>query len=204
MRSRATSAGKRRARSRSTRSPISRRDAGEFSRTLSTTKQSGSQLAGSVSVGDYWRPDRTLQVQYGIRVDANRFLSTPATNPALDAAFGLRTDRLPNRVYLSPRIGLQWSYGKSHAGRVRAGFCASAARSHPRGYWGLSERRAIVVHRVSDECDRIADVDAVDLLRRRRGTVPALGIVSDRCGARFRRRAPTAPRARSTRPRPRM
>ena len=84
-----------------------------FTRTLSTTKQSGRQIAGSIAVGDYWRPTPELQVQYGARVDANRFLTAPPFNPALSDALDVRNDRLPNDVYLSPRVGLQWTYGKS-------------------------------------------------------------------------------------------
>jgi hypothetical protein len=84
-----------------------------FTRTLSTTKQSGHQIAGSIALGDYWRPTPEVQVQYGARVDANRFLTSPPFNPALRDALGVRNDRLPDDVYLSPRIGLQWIYGKS-------------------------------------------------------------------------------------------
>jgi hypothetical protein len=84
-----------------------------FTRTLSTTRQSGSQLAASTSFGDYWRLAPTVQVQYGARVDGNRFLTTPAFNPALQAAFGVDNDRLPSRAYVSPRVGVQWAYGKS-------------------------------------------------------------------------------------------
>jgi len=84
-----------------------------FTRTLSTTRQSGRQLAGSISLGDYWRPVPTVQLQYGMRLDGNRFLTKPARNSAVNAAFSLRNDKLPNDIYLSPRIGLQWAYGKS-------------------------------------------------------------------------------------------
>jgi hypothetical protein len=84
-----------------------------FARTLSTTAQSGRQLTGSMSLGDYWRPAPTVQVQYGARVDANRFLTPPAFNPVLLTTFGLRNDVLPSRAYVSPRIGVQWAYGKS-------------------------------------------------------------------------------------------
>jgi hypothetical protein len=84
-----------------------------FARTLSTTKQSGRQIAASIALGDYWRPTTTLQVQYGARVDANRFLTSPPFDAALHDALGVRNDRLPDDVYFSPRIGLQWTYGKS-------------------------------------------------------------------------------------------
>jgi hypothetical protein len=84
-----------------------------FTRTLSSAQQSGRQIAGSMSLGDYWRPTETIQVQYGARVDMNRFLTTPAFNPALQTALGIRNDALPNDVYVSPRVGLQWAYGKA-------------------------------------------------------------------------------------------
>ncbi len=84
-----------------------------FSRTLTKNTKSGSQLTGAASLGDYWRPSPSLQVQYGVRVDANRFLSTPAFNQAVRDAFGVGNDVVPNRAYVSPRLGLQWYYGKS-------------------------------------------------------------------------------------------
>ena len=84
-----------------------------FTRTLATTKQRGSQLAGAVAIGDYWRPVPDVQVQYGIRVDGNRFLSTPTLNPSVAATFAMPNDALPSRAYASPRIGMQWAYGKS-------------------------------------------------------------------------------------------
>lgn len=84
-----------------------------FTRTLSKNTQSGNQLAGGASLGDYWRPSPNLQVQYGVRVDANRFLSAPARNQSLFDTLGVRNDVVPNRAYVSPRIGLQWYYGSS-------------------------------------------------------------------------------------------
>ena len=87
--------------------------AASFNRTLSTNTRSGRQLTATASFGDYWRPAAGVQVQYGVRVDANRFLSTPALNEAVRDALGLRNDAVPDRAYLSPRVGVQWFYGKS-------------------------------------------------------------------------------------------
>ena len=84
-----------------------------FTRTLSAAEQSGRQIIGALSVSDYWRPSPGLQVQYGVRADANRFVTTPVLNDALLSLLGVRNDRLPSRVYLSPRIGMQWAYGQS-------------------------------------------------------------------------------------------
>lgn len=85
--------------------------ASSFTRTLSAPSQSGAQVLGSLSLGDYWRPSTGLQLQYGGRVDANRFLRSPAYNAAVLDATGLRNDVVPNDVYFSPRIGMQWYYG---------------------------------------------------------------------------------------------
>ena len=87
--------------------------ASSFTRTLAKNTRTGSQVAGAASLGDYWRPSPNVQVQYGVRVDANRFLSDPAFNQAVTDAFGLRNDAVPNRAYLSPRLGVQWYYGDS-------------------------------------------------------------------------------------------
>jgi hypothetical protein len=86
--------------------------AASFTRTLSDRRQSTSQVTASASLGDYWRPAFAVQVQYGVRVDANRFLSVPEFNQDVLAAFGRRNDHTPNDVYVSPRLGLQWTYGK--------------------------------------------------------------------------------------------
>ncbi|HTI64833.1 MAG TPA: carboxypeptidase-like regulatory domain-containing protein [Gemmatimonadaceae bacterium] len=84
-----------------------------FTRTLTSTTQSGGQVVGAVALGDYWRPAPGVQLQYGVRVDGNRFSVRPAPNSAVSAAFGVPNDHLPRRVYVSPRIGVQWAYGQS-------------------------------------------------------------------------------------------
>ncbi len=84
-----------------------------FTRTTVPAAQSGAQLVGALSIGDYWRPTENLQVQYGVRADANRFLARPATNRAVSDAFGISNTFVPSEVALSPRIGMQWYYGKA-------------------------------------------------------------------------------------------
>jgi hypothetical protein len=95
-----------------------------FTRTLSPARQSGAQLVGALAVGDYWRPTPDVQVQYGVRIDGNRFLGFPTSNPAVRAAFGVANDELPSRAYLSPRVGVQWAYGQS----PQVGYAPGAAR----------------------------------------------------------------------------
>jgi hypothetical protein len=82
-----------------------------FTRTLSNAEQRGSQLTGSMALGDYWRPTPGFQLQYGVRVDGNHFLTTPDANAQLLSQFGLKNERLPSRAYVSPRVGMQWFYG---------------------------------------------------------------------------------------------
>lgn len=82
-----------------------------FSRTLPPRNRSGSMMTGAISLGDSYRKSNTFQVQYGVRVDGNAFDGHPDRNPQVEQLFGLRNDKVPNRVYVSPRVGFSWSYG---------------------------------------------------------------------------------------------
>jgi hypothetical protein len=82
-----------------------------YSRALQPRVQSASQLVGAVSLGDSYRRNNDLQIQYGVRLDANHFSATPLFNSELQRAFGERNDRTPNRLYASPRVGFSWNYG---------------------------------------------------------------------------------------------
>lgn len=84
-----------------------------FTRTLTSTTQSGGQVVGALSLGDYWRPTPDVQVQYGVRADGNRFSALPTVNPEVQSTFGVPNDRLPSDAYVSPRMGVQWAYGRS-------------------------------------------------------------------------------------------
>jgi hypothetical protein len=82
-----------------------------FTRQLSPRTSGTSQLVGALSLGDAWRTTNDLQIQYGVRLDGNRFMSDPVLNPDVENIFGVRNDRAPNRAYLSPRVGFSWTYG---------------------------------------------------------------------------------------------
>ena len=84
-----------------------------FTRSLLPRTQSGSQSAVAVSLGDTYRRTDNLQIQYGLRVDANHFSSSPAYNAAVQQLFGVRNDAAPNDIYASPRVGFSWTYGKA-------------------------------------------------------------------------------------------
>jgi hypothetical protein len=83
----------------------------EFSRQLTATRRQGDMLRGWVSLGDSWRRTRTLQFQYGLRLEWNRFGTRPERNPRLEQVLGIRNDFVPNEISLSPRLGFSWTYG---------------------------------------------------------------------------------------------
>lgn len=107
-----------------------------FTRLLSPRERNVSQLVGALSLGDSYRRTPNFQLQYGLRLDGNHFQNEPTLNPDVEAAFGARNDRVPNRVYLSPRVGFSWTYGT--AAQI-AGFegAARGPRSVVRGGIGV-------------------------------------------------------------------
>jgi hypothetical protein len=84
-----------------------------FTRQLSPRTRSESEYVGALSLGDSYRANSNLQIQYGVRLDGNRFTSEPTLNPALEQQFGISNDNVPNRFYLSPRVGFSWTYGQA-------------------------------------------------------------------------------------------
>lgn len=96
-----------------------------FSRLLGIRNRESKQMIGALSLGDAWRPTNDLQVQYGIRMDGNRYLNGPNENLDVTAAFGKNNTDVPSRIYFSPRVGFSWTYGTSQQlalvpGMVRA------------------------------------------------------------------------------------
>ncbi len=87
---------------------LERNEPASFSRTLASPALTGRVWNGFASIADLWRASPTLQLLYGLRFEANRYLDAPAFNPAVESEFGFRTDRAPNTVAVSPRIGFTW------------------------------------------------------------------------------------------------
>lgn len=83
-----------------------------FTRLLSPRTRTGSQIVGAMSLGDAWRPVNDLQIQYGVRVDGNHYNMGPETNPDVLAKFELDNAQVPNRFYVSPRLGFSWTVGQ--------------------------------------------------------------------------------------------
>jgi len=87
----------------------------QFSRQLTRRERDAGALTAGLSLGDSWRKSSRFQLQYGVRLDANRFLDQPNENPQLETAFNVRNDHVPNQVYVSPRVGFSWGYGQASA-----------------------------------------------------------------------------------------
>lgn len=99
-----------------------------FSRSLSPRARDVSQLTGALSLGDSYRRTDRLQLTYGVRLDGTQYLSTPTFNSEVESLFGVKNDRLPSKLYVSPRIGFSWSYGT--AAQIASFF---GAQRNPRG-----------------------------------------------------------------------
>lgn len=94
-----------------------------FSRTLFSHPNRISETTFAVALGDAYKKTSTLQIQYGVRLDANIPANTPAFNEDVYSAFGSRNDYAPHRLYLSPRVGFAWTYGATtvSGGSIRGG-----------------------------------------------------------------------------------
>jgi hypothetical protein len=85
--------------------------ASSFSRVFVAQRAAASAMAGSLSIGDDWRPGPRSQILYGVRIDGNRFGDRPPYNPDIDARFHLRTDFVPRVIDVSPRVGFFRAFG---------------------------------------------------------------------------------------------
>lgn len=79
-----------------------------FTRTLSSTDRSAQTENGALYLGDMWRATPSLELSLGARLEGSRHPGAPAYNAAVDSAFGVRTDRFPSEVHLSPRVGFTY------------------------------------------------------------------------------------------------
>jgi hypothetical protein len=86
--------------------------AASYTRQLSPHVRNGAETVGAFSVGDSWRKNNDLQIQYGLRLDANKFNAGPTENPAIERLFGTSNSNAPNHAYVSPRLGFSWQYGE--------------------------------------------------------------------------------------------
>ncbi len=123
-----------------------------FSRSLGDSERSGGEWNGFLSISDRWRPWPKVRVMAGVRMEGNRFSRAPLRNAAIEQVFGVRNDRVPNGVHVSPRLGFTWvrtgmfrhqttnmgSYGMNPASFIRGGIGEFRAFTSPQLLSGAS------------------------------------------------------------------
>lgn len=93
-----------------------------YTRALAVPAGSAQVWNAFVSAGDEWRVSPALQLLYGVRVEGNAYTTRPAYNAALDRTLGVRTDRVPDRFAVSPRLGFTWRRTASEDGYTMGRF----------------------------------------------------------------------------------
>lgn len=83
----------------------------QFTRSFAPAQRTGGAVTGAVYFGDIWRPNRAFQLTVGARAEGSGIDGQPAYNPDINAKFGLRTDRIPSDMRVSPRIGFTLTLG---------------------------------------------------------------------------------------------
>ncbi|HEY0996639.1 MAG TPA: TonB-dependent receptor, partial [Gemmatimonadaceae bacterium] len=96
-----------------------------FTRTLTAHRRTSGSYTAAVAINDSYRRSQDVQFQYGVRVDRGGTTTRPPLNPALAASFGVRNDRVPAPLAISPRLGFSWTVGRldqieSYFGESRA------------------------------------------------------------------------------------
>ena len=85
-----------------------------FTRTVGAPSINTGTWNGFASIGDLWRASQSLQVAYGVRLDADATMRGPAFDAAVDSVFGVRTDRGVSSWAVSPRLGFTYSTAAPH------------------------------------------------------------------------------------------
>jgi hypothetical protein len=80
-----------------------------YSRTLNISDRSGGEWLGAAALGTTYNTPKFI-LTGGARVDANAFTGVPDRNAALEQTFGIRNDRGPASIAVSPRVGFTWYY----------------------------------------------------------------------------------------------
>lgn len=91
-----------------------------FTRTLAPLDHAGTSWNEALYLGDTWRASARLQLTYGARLEAAQFRGAPTYNRTLDSLFGVRTDRIPRELHVSPRIGFTWTLATESEGAGQA------------------------------------------------------------------------------------
>ncbi len=85
---------------------------------------------GGVFAQGEFRVRPNLNLTAGLRADMTAFLTGANANPAVEAAFGKRTDLTPRDIALQPRAQLTWTPGETGTNLVRIGSGYFTAQPH--------------------------------------------------------------------------
>lgn len=102
-----------------------------YTRTLDAPAAANNSLQGSLSLADVFNHSKTWQLQYGVRLDWAHAGTRPIYNLAVDSAFGVRTDRVPHDIGLSPRFGFSWNSWGDRDMSARIADAAAHGRATP-------------------------------------------------------------------------
>ncbi len=82
-----------------------------YTRTLSRNIQSGGQYLEGLALSDSYKASSTVQIQFGVRADANQFVNEATANPLVQQLYGTANNYQPDHIFVSPRVGFSWAYG---------------------------------------------------------------------------------------------
>lgn len=90
-----------------------------YERALTVRETEMGRLDAGLYLGDTWRVSQPLEITLGLRWDYSRLDQRPAYNPAVEAAFGRRTDVRTAAAGFSPRVGFNYRLNQ-HGERPRS------------------------------------------------------------------------------------
>ncbi|HEV8410361.1 MAG TPA: Plug domain-containing protein, partial [Gemmatimonadaceae bacterium] len=82
-----------------------------YTRTLSPIRVSGGQYIEGLALMDSYKAGSTVQIQYGVRADANQYVNEANANPLVQQLYGTPNNYQPEHIFVSPRVGFSWAYG---------------------------------------------------------------------------------------------
>jgi hypothetical protein len=83
-----------------------------FTRTLSQPERAGSVWNTAAALAHQFTPSPFFNVLYGARLEADGFMDSPAQNPALESALGVKTGATPGKIHVSPRAGFTYTFNR--------------------------------------------------------------------------------------------
>jgi len=87
-----------------------------FQRALTGTEFTTTRTDLGFFVGDTWRVSQPLELTMGVRWDYSGLEARPPYNPAVEEAFGRRTDARAGASMVSPRLGFNYQLSRSGDG----------------------------------------------------------------------------------------